>query len=167
MRHYNDYENAVFGYLKNYNKLKSRMQDLQIAMRDKQLEIASYGGAKIANYGEPAEGSIADELNDVERKAVHLMAMRHDMSILSDDYRKIDVVIQRLDNALAALGEQNEKIIRMKFIDGYQWEFVADEVGFSDRTCRRVAKKCLKEIAAVMFGNEEKGNFIFLKSKDS
>ena len=143
------------------------MNDLQIAMRDKRLEIDSYGGAKIANYGESCEGSIADELNDVERKAVHLMAMRHDMMMLENDYRKINFVLERLDNALSSLGEQNEKIVRMKFIDGYQWDYVADNAGFSDRTCRRVAKKCLKEIASIMFGNKEKGNFIFLKSKDN
>ena len=168
MRQYNDYENAVFGYLRNYNKLKARVDTLGMEIEDLKAEIESFGGPKSPSLNPySGGGNVAEELNGVEREAVRLIGMKNDLSTLEQDRRNIKRRLDQIDRALQSLDGTAEKIVRLKFIDGYRWGQVGSEMNFGERNCQKIGMKAVKDITSIIFGNraeQTRLNFVFLEN---
>ena len=50
MKKYNDYENIMYGYLKNYNQFKARLKNIQIEINSIMEQINSLTDVKISKY---------------------------------------------------------------------------------------------------------------------
>ncbi len=168
MRQYNDYENAVFGYLRNYHKLNARIDTLGMEIEDLKAEITTFGGPKSPSL-EPFSGggNAAEDLNAVERGADKLMNMQGKLDSLEQDRRNIKTRLAQLDRALQSLDGTAEQVVRLKFIEGYRWSQVGMQLNFGERNCQKIGMKAVQDITEIIFGTKAEQtrlNFIFLEN---
>lgn len=168
MREYSDYVNAVYGYLKNYNKFKAQVKILAIKIKDKEQEIETFGGAKIANYNITGGSSGGSVSNEVEQRAFLKMKLQDELNQLQNNKSHLQRRMELIDEAIQSLNETEQKIVRLKFIDGYRWMYVSCECGYSERQCQNIGKKSVQKLADVIFNfvpTQMGLNFIFIENK--
>lgn len=59
---------------------------------------------------------------------------------------QLDILIPAIKEDLELFNNYNpidKKIVELREIEGYRWEKIAEEVGYSERQCRRRFKKCI------------------------
>ncbi len=167
MRNYNDYEKTVYGYLRNYRRFQGQLASLKIEIDGVEEQIRSIGDAKISKYGdEPAGGY--DELSEVERACVRRMKLEERLPILRENYLRIQTLLRRIDSSLNLMGDAHRTILRAKFIDGARWYQVAQETGYSERSCQYISQEAIKTLTQMMFPDAGTGqsrlDFVFLES---
>ena len=165
MQKYNDYENAVYGYLKNYNEFKAQSESLGIELAGIDEQIRTIGAAKIARYGGEFYGGDG-EFTPTERAAAKLEGLRANLVELQSCKQSIDTLLKKLDCALESAGE-GAQIVRRKFIEGQRWSAISMETGYSERNCIRLLRKAVRTIARILFGRrmgqeQMRFEFVFL-----
>lgn len=175
MRSYNDYENAVFGYLKNYTKFQARLKNMNLEIEDKKAEIETFGGAKSASYGLSCGGSWS-ELNETERNANKMLEMKHELADMETDKRRVETLLECIDNALESLDEVSEKVIQLKLIEGRQWKSViailetSTDIHYCERNFQKILSKAVKDVTAIMFGHKAEQlrlDFVFIERRQN
>ena len=164
MRKYNDYEIAVYHYLVNYERIRARAKNLGLEITDKMLELNSFGGAKVPSYSEQV-GHGESELNETERGAEQLGILRNTLNQLNVDKRAAESLLKKLDNIIETLNENEQHVVKKKYIAGYGWLQVAGELGYSERNCQRLGRRAIQKIAASLFGKQAEQRdreFVFL-----
>lgn len=151
MKEYSDYVNAVYGYLKNYNKFKTQVKILGIKIKDKEQEMETFGGAKIANYNITGGSSGGSVSNEVEQRAFLKMKLQDELKQMHNNRVHLQRRMELIDEAIQSLNDTEQKIVRMKFIDGYRWMFVSCECGYSERQCQNIGKKAVQKLADIIF----------------
>lgn len=171
MLSYNDYERTVFGYLKNYTKFKTRLKNMKLEIADKHAEIDTFGGAKAAAYGLSAGGSWSD-LNETERNASKLLELKGELADMETDCRRLETLLQCLDNALQSLDGISELVVRLKLIERRQWKDVIailetrTDIHYCERNFQKILSKAIKEITGIIFGWKAEQmhlNFVFIE----
>ena len=57
----------------------------------------------------------------------------------------------RVDNAMSTLPEVDREIVRMKFIDGYRWMRISEDMKYSERNCQSKARRSVQELTKILF----------------
>jgi hypothetical protein len=150
MRKYNDYENIVYGYLKHYNQFKGQAANIGIEIQGIHEQINSLCDARIAKYGDTPAGGF-DELSPAERIIVRKQKLEDELPILTANRQRIENIIMRVDNAMSTLPEVDREIVRMKFIDGYRWMRISEDMKYSERNCQSKARRSVQELTKILF----------------
>lgn len=149
---YSDYENLTYDYLKNYNFFKAKLKTYTAELKDTEEQIISLGDAKIAKYDKKCGGY--SELEGLE----NLYARKEKLNLkkieLEDNKNKIYKLINKIDLALNELEGIDIAILTQKYINGYQWQQVAEIVKYSARNCQRRARTAINKLAINIFGKE-------------
>ena len=164
---WSDYRNAVYGYLKHYKHFKGQIANLELEIQGIKDELKSlYDVNLTVNYGEHMPGGY-NELSSMERVIVRKQYLETKLSVLIADCQRITSLIHRIDNALLFLGDMEQKIIRLKFIEGQKWVNISLETRYSERRCQDIANRSVSDITGILFPESVVGqqrlNFIFIE----
>ena len=70
------------------------------------------------------------------------------------EFRYADLIAERaearlkVELALIALPEQQERVIRLRFIDGLSWERIARRMHYSESHLRKISRAALRRLGA-------------------
>lgn len=167
METYNDYENMVYGYLKNYTQFKAKSKDIAIRINSLTEQINSVADIKASRsdsiYSSNHEVKSSVELA-FEQKQIYL----EKLFLLKRDKQKIDELINRLDSAITMLEPTASDIVRMRYIYNYKWTAISLKTKFSERNCQRIGIGAISKITEIIFGNfiyEQSSLFIFVDNQ--
>ncbi|MGL5676831.1 MAG: hypothetical protein ACRDDX_10490 [Cellulosilyticaceae bacterium] len=104
-----------------------------------------YAGMSI-NYNSITPGSPTNKVSNRMEEA--LIKSDEDLWQISNASGELE----ELDIALEALGEVQEKIIRLKYIENKKWDVVADTIGYSESQAKKICKEALKRMADILYG---------------
>ena len=168
---WSDYRNTVYGYLKNYRHFKGQTVNLELAIQGIRDELKNLYGANLTvKYGEHTPGGYS-ELSAMEKVVVRKQLLEAKLSVLLADSQRIENLIHRIDSALRFLGDIEQKIVRMKFIERQKWYAIAMATGYSERRCQDISNRSVDEITGILFPESMTGqqrlNFVFLESNQT
>ena len=164
---WSDYRNTVYDYLKHYKHFKGQIAnfDLEINGITEELKSLENVDAKTAKYGADNGGGFS-ELNPIEKIVARKIYLENKLPVLIADRHRLTSLISRIDNALLSLGENERKIIRLKFIDGERWLNISLDTGYSERRCQDIVNRSITTITGIMFPESVEGqqrfSYVFL-----
>ena len=136
--------------LRNYNKMKVAVVNLSEEIEALETELRSESVA-IARYGDEPQGGTS-ELNATEAAANHRIKTGERLTILRQRKDDIGRMLRSVDRALECLSDEDERLIRGRYIDGYAWWQVAQAVGYTERWAQEKGAAVLHEVAMMLFG---------------
>lgn len=143
-----DYYKTVEAFLYNYNQLKISIDNIKKEIEE--LHKAENIGLPSMGQGEKT-GRTYKFHSETESEGVNIA----DKTELLQ--QRIDIIqskISRLDNAINALNDMEQKIIKMHYIEGKQWWQIAYEVKYAESWCREIRKRAVNKIAVGLFGDK-------------
>lgn len=167
MRNYNDYEQLVYKYLKNYNSFKHQIESVNIEIDGIREQIEILGGLKATVYDKVIVSG-GEKHSSVEQAIERKEKLEGRLLILTANRQRLTTLIQRIDAALATLEESERKIVELKHIVGENWIHIAMQVPYSERSCQRRCREAVERVAAIMFPDkaiDRKADFVFVDSK--
>lgn len=152
MKTYSDYENLTYDYLKNYNFFKAKLKSYTAELKDMEEQIRAITDAKIAKYDKESGGY--SEFEGLESQYAKKERLSLKKMELEDNKNKIYKLITKIDMALNELEGIDIAILTQKYINGHQWQQVAEIVKYSARNCQRRARTAINKLAINIFGSE-------------
>ena len=118
--------------LKNVRRQKLRVESLQERI-ERLRSRAEYTQQQLGECGrsDPTRDRLAEyvaELDELERQ-------------LTGEMIALEKQLVVVDAELARLPENQEKVLRMRYIDGKRWREIAYKTHFSESYCKVMAKK--------------------------
>lgn len=148
-------EVKVKAWLKSYPTWKRFIQNTDKTIQRLVAEMNQKPGAAAVCYdrvpGSPGGWHNSQEEIALERKQ-ELLEQVAELKARSNTARK-NVLL--LDTAIASLDPIDFKLLRCKDMDRMTWTRTALEMGYSEGGCRYQYRSALKELAFLLFGNEE------------
>lgn len=137
--------NQVEGILYNYNSIKASIISNKIRLDNLELEDPEDGVSAIS-YGE--QGSKTNKFNSIVENAtmINMQRLEKAKRELKRTIRYTDNKIKMIDNAMEILPETEKQILKMYYIDGYQWRDVANELNYSTRQCINLRKEAIENM---------------------
>ena len=117
-------ENKMRNQLKNLIVLNAAIVEGDEEIQTIQKERAFHG----------FEVEYVSALNELKQKIIYYRYQK--VKICSVVYD----LIETLDN------EQEKRILKYRYIRGYQWDVIAEKIGYSERQIYNIHKKALKKI---------------------
>lgn len=149
-----DYIKETKRILRNYNKMKvagvnlsEEIEALEAELRDESVAIARYGD-------EPQGGT--SELNATEAAANRRIKTEERLAILRQRKDEIGRTLRSVDRALECLSDEDEWLIRGRYIDGYAWWQVAQKLCYTEKWVRAKGGKVLGDVSMMVFGVYER-----------
>jgi RNA polymerase sigma factor (sigma-70 family) len=149
----NDYIKLTRDYLRNIGyyriavaNMGTDIKDLESRMRDVPIKIADYGA-------EPPGGG-SGELNGVERAAESKLEVAEDYKRKSAELKQLSRQIDRLENCISNLPEEEQKAVKLFYIDRLNYGELACAMGWSERTVRRRVNSGTRSVAVMLFGQK-------------
>lgn len=168
MKRYNDYENIVYGYLNNYTQFLAKSQNIQLEIEllyDEIKELTNSSNITVTRYDKVISGTTNNN-SSVEQSAELKIKIEEKIKILQADKKQIDTLLARINNVLNSLKIVDKTIVTERFINGMYWKDISQKVGYSERSCQRIATESLSKIAKNLFSKtayvQGKLNFIFV-----
>lgn len=150
--------------LRNYNKMKVAVVNLSEEIEALETELRSESVA-IARYGDEPQGGTA-ELNATESAANRRIKAGERLAILRQRKDEIERTLRAVDRAMECLSDEDERLIRGRYIDGYAWWQVGQKIGYTEKWVRDKGGKVIGDVAMMMFGVYERpAQLRFLLSK--
>ena len=117
--------------LKNVRRQKLRIEALQDRI-ERLRSRAKYNQRQLGECGrsDPTRDRLAEyaaELDELERE-------------LTGEMIALEKQLVVVDAELAKLPENQEKVLRLRYITGFDWNKVAIKMHYSDRYCRKLAE---------------------------
>lgn len=167
LRFYNDYYQLTKRYLRNLNKFKTALSNLESKANNLAETMEGYEdvAAPIATYGESTHG-VHRPLNGIEAAAERHIELKDDWHYLNADRKQLETIIQNVENAVAALPAEDQDIIKDYVVNGLNILVVAEKYHYSDRTIRNRTKKAIFDVALMIFGIKAQPthlSFVFAK----
>lgn len=118
--------------LKNVRRQKLRVEALQERI-ERLRSRAEYNQRQLGECGrsDPTRDRLAEyaaELDELERE-------------LTGEMIELEKQLAVVDAELAKLPENQEKVLRLRYMEGLGWEKVARKMRYSSRQCRRIFYK--------------------------
>lgn len=136
--------------LRNYNKMKVAVVNLSEEIEALDTALRSESVA-IARYGDEPQGGTS-ELNATEAAANRRIKMGERLAMLRQRKDEIERTLRAVDRALECLSDEDERLIRGRYIDGYAWWQVAQAVGYTERWAQEKGAAVLHAVALMLFG---------------
>ena len=163
---YNDYENTVREYLRNYNYFKIMIANLEEDKTD-QLNLLSQCSVSIAKYGDSTGGG-SSELNQTEAAASQRMKIEENIRRIELNINELNTVINKIERALSAVGSLEKTAISMYYFERKSWEDVGLEIDCTGKTARAKANRAIQDMTFMIFGAvarpSKQLSFCFFKS---
>ena len=117
--------------LKNVRRQKLRVEALQERI-ERLRSRAEYAQQQLGECGrsDPTRDRLAEhvaELDELERK-------------LTGEMITLEKQLVVVDAELAKLPENQEKVLRLRYVDGHSWDLTAKKAGYCTRHVLRIAK---------------------------
>lgn len=165
MKRYNDYENIVYGYLNNYTQFVAKSKNIELEISLLYDKIEELNDIKTTKYDKILSSSSGNS-SSVEQVLERKIKIEEQIKNLRMDKKQIDTVLNRIDNAINSLRTPDKIIITERFIHEEYWKDISEKVGYSERTCQRMALEAIEKIVKNLFSKPayEQGrlNFIFV-----
>ena len=118
--------------LKNVRRQKLRVAALEERI-ERLRERAEYNQRQLGECGrsDPTRDRLAEyaaELDDLERE-------------LTGEMITLEKQLTIVDAELAKLPENQEKVLRLRYLEGMNWQNVASKARYCERQCLRLSKK--------------------------
>lgn len=115
--------------LKNVRRQKLRVEALQDRI-ERLRSRAEYNQRQLGEYGrsDPTRDRLAEyvaELDGLERELTG--------EIIALEKQLVDV-----DAKLAKLPENQEQVLRLRYLNGLRWRKIAEKTGYCERQCKRI-----------------------------
>lgn len=140
--------------LRNYNKMKVAVVNLSEEIEAFETELRSESVA-IARYGDEPQGGTS-ELNATEAAANRRIKTGERLAMLRQRKDEIERTLRSVDRALECLNDEDERLIRGRYIDGYAWWQVARELCYTEKWVRDKGSKVLGDVSMMVFGVYER-----------
>lgn len=167
METYNDYENIVYGYLKNYMQFKAKSKDIAIRINTITEQINSVADIRAAQ-SDSIYSSNHDNKSSVELAYEQKQIYLEKLFLLKRDKSNIDGLLNQIDSAMSMLSPTLSDIVRMRYIYNYKWTAISLKTRFSERNCQRMAINAVSKIAGTIFGDcvyEQGSLFVFVDNQ--
>ncbi len=120
--------------LKNVRRQKLRVAALEERI-ERLRERTEYNQRQLGECGrgDPTRDRLAEysaDLDELERE-------------LTGEMIALEKQLVVVDAELAKMPENQEKMLRLRYVDGLSWKKIAERVGYSERQCRRFRKKLM------------------------
>lgn len=151
MKEYGDYIKEAKRILRNYNKMKVAVLNLtdeihaqEAVLRDESISAIQYGDDRI-------RGS-AGELTATEAAAERRIKLERHIADMRERRDELERKIRAIDRALACLPLEEESLVRKRYIDGCEWQYVAHSTGYTKKWAQERGSKALCDVALMLFG---------------
>lgn len=126
--------NLTIDDLKNVRRQKLRVDALQERI-ERLRSRAEYTQQQLGECGrsDPTRDRLAEyvaELDELERQ-------------LTGEMIALEKQLVIVDAELAKLPENQEKVLRLRYVEGMSWEKVAKQAMYCERQCRRIMKQII------------------------
>lgn len=117
-------ENKIKSQLKNLVAINAAIAEADEEMQMIQKEMATYGFDK--NY--------MSALDELKQKVIYYR------------YKKVKICLELYDKIETLEDEQGKRLLKYRYIKGYQWDQIADKMGYSSRQVFNIHSKTLCNI---------------------
>ena len=159
----NDYIKLTRDYLRNIGyyriavaNMDSDIKDLESQMQDVPIKITDYGLTPVGGGG--------DDLNGVERAAESKIIAEEDYKRKAAELHQLSRQIERLETCIDNLPPDEQKAVRLFYIDRLNYGELACAMGWSERTVRRRVSSGTKAVAVMLFGPKAEKTVQFVAS---
>ena len=132
--------------------MRAESKILAADIRDCENLLAGESVAGV-RYGDAPPGGIS-ELTATEAAAARRIRTRQRIERIRHKKAAIDARIDKIDCALYCLTEEDENIIRRRYIEGRSWEAVGRICGYTESGARKRSRKALHMTAEILFPME-------------
>lgn len=153
-------------YLESKSMLESKIT-LLIRLRKDRCNKEREISIPSAQYDE-----IPAKTNKVSSKVEEIAIKNIQLELdLEEEIDSLTYYINRIDIKMAELKEEWQQLIRLKYIEGNTWEYIAYKTGQSESTCRREARKALEALMHGLVGEKSYIDlplfrYIYIESKE-
>lgn len=152
MKEYNDYIRATRSYLRAYNQLRAKAENLKDDIESLKTEMAYDVAAPVSRYGNMPGGG-THELDSVEAAAVRHEKMENRIIENQRIIDKIEHLLRKVDRAFNTLTPDEQRLVYDGEImgRGKNWGQVAMDNYISKNWARNKASRAVKKIAWKLF----------------
>lgn len=120
-------KNRTRDQLKNLVAINAAIADTDEEIQIIQKEMSTHG----------FEIKYVSALDELKRKIIYYR------------YQKVNICLEVYDQIETLEDEQEKRILKYRYIKGYQWDVIADKVGYSERQVYNIHKKALIKINVI------------------
>lgn len=150
MYKYNDCISLTRDYLKNLSYREQALKNIEVDITELEKELDGVP-VKIAKYSE-APGGGTSELNEVELQASLREKRSRELSELKASKSRLENHIKKIKASLACLPADARELITLVYVDRLSYARAGEQLGMSERTCRRRGLGIVSELASIFFG---------------
>ncbi|MEY8001191.1 sigma factor-like helix-turn-helix DNA-binding protein [Clostridium sp. Mt-5] len=132
------------GILYNYKNIKAEIKNIDLDMEDLQQEYTGCGSITYEEKAAPTNkfnSSVENEIISKEKQISYLQNMR-------DGKKRL---IDKIDNALDALSENERKLIELRYFDKLHFKEVAIRLNINDTYCMQFKSKVINKLIPMIF----------------
>lgn len=139
-----EYKNAIKDTLKCYKLLTAHIDELNLKLK----EIILFDGVAGIDYS--GDGIKTNNIN----KLVENTALKNieDTFLIKENLGKAKSKLSRLDAAIGSLDMIEKQVVRYRYLEGYQWHEVVEELRFSERSCKYKLENSLEKLSFIFYG---------------
>jgi len=140
-----DYIREAVDFLINYNNLKTSLINLEMDIREINAELNA-GQMKAIEYSDMPKGDSSQLPDD---KLINKMYM---FQVKKKEYFLTKKIIKKMDEVMARLPSNDERILRAYYILGYREETLFKHTFCSERTFYRAKTQAIRTFAIQLHG---------------
>lgn len=141
-----NYYKATEKFLYNYNSLKASIENMK-----QEITEMDYRELSAINYNkEPTSKTYAFH-SSTEEAAIYTADKK---SLLEHRIKITEGKLERIDRAIEALNELEQRIIKLRYIEGKQWWQIAYEIRYSEKWGKELRRRAIGKIAVGLFGED-------------
>lgn len=117
-------KNKIMDQLKNLVAFNAAIAEADDEIQMVQKEMNIHGHDK----------KYVSALNELKQKIVYYR------------YQKVNICAELYDRIETMEDEQEKRLLKYRYIRGYQWDVIAEKIGYSERQIYNIHKKALKKV---------------------
>lgn len=162
MKEYNDYVQTTKRWLKNYNKFRITIENLQDDIASLRKQNETDANAPIAKYGDSLGGG-TPELNTVETLAYRHSVREAEIAEKEQSIEAIERTMRKIDRAFDGLDGTDYALVHGYYIENKPWELVGSENFFSEKWAQERGSRAVRKMAEMIFGvkTDQQLRFVF------
>ena len=146
----NSEEKRVKDILHNYAGNKSRIMYLTGEINTIQNEIRSvadlqgnkfWGGISYGNYR---------ELECTEKQTNKIIMLEANLREIKKELAEVQKLTEKIVRGISCLDKRQREVLEKKFLGGMLWKEIAVDLNITERTCYRIYKRAVKQLASTM-----------------
>lgn len=147
----NDYIKLTRDYLRNIGYYRIAVANMNSDIKDLESQMQDVP-VKITDYGPMPGGGGGAELNGVERAAESQIMAEDDYLRKTSEMKQLSRQIDRLETCIDNLPPDEQKAVKLFYIDRLSYGELAGAMGWSERTVRRRVNSGTRAVAVMLFG---------------